>query len=133
MPNTTLGYPYVTGATSPAGHTQVQALAEAVDASPGISSLTSTEIGNLTAGEKRAGRVVYNETTGKLQRSNGSTWTDITTSGDLSGYATTTNLSDHASDSTSVHGIADTSQLATLSDVYARDEAGHLIATSVFT
>jgi hypothetical protein len=133
MPNTTLGYPYVTGATAPAGHTQVQALAEAIDASPGISSLTSTEIGALSVAEKRAGRVVYNETTGTLQRSNGSTWADIATSGDLSGYATTTNLSDHASDTTAVHGIADTSQLATLADVYARDEAGHLIATAVFT
>jgi len=80
MPNTDLGYPYVAGTASPAGHTQVQALAEAVDASPGVGSFTQTEIDAFTIAQKRAGRVVWNETTGTLQQSNGSTWTNV---GDL--------------------------------------------------
>jgi hypothetical protein len=104
MANTTLGFPYVAGTAAPAGHTQVQALAEAVDASPGISSLTATEITALTVSEKRAGRVVYNETTSRLQRSNGSTWENLTIA---------TDLSSHESDTTSVHGITDTSLLVT--------------------
>jgi hypothetical protein len=74
MATTDLGYPYYAGTDSPAGHTQQQALAEAVDAMPGISSLTGTEIAALAGAELRAGRVVWNETTGTLQRSDGADW-----------------------------------------------------------
>ena len=77
MANTALGFPYPAGTDSPAGHTQVQALADAVDAQPGIGSFTQTQINAFTAPEKRAGRVVWNSTTGTLQRCDGSTWSDL--------------------------------------------------------
>jgi len=52
---------------------------------------------------------------GKYLTTDGSTtsWSTI----DLSGYATTTALSNHESDTTNIHGIADTSVLATESYV----------------
>jgi hypothetical protein len=47
---------------------------------PGVQSYTGTEISNLVAGEKWAGRIVWNSTTGKLQVSNGSAFSDVDTS-----------------------------------------------------
>lgn len=84
MPNTTKGYPYPAGSDSVDVPGDIQALADAVDASPGVTSYTSTQIAALTAGEKWAGRVVWNSTTGKLQVSNGSTFSDVDTSVALS-------------------------------------------------
>jgi len=55
----------------------MQALAERLDEAPGIESLTSAEISGVAAGEKPAGRVVYNSTTSKLQVSNGTTFANI--------------------------------------------------------
>lgn len=72
--STPLGYPYFEGTDSPAGHTQQQTLAEFLDANPGIGSFTQSQIDAFTTAQKKAGRVVYNSTTGKFQRSNGSTW-----------------------------------------------------------
>lgn len=75
--STPLGYPYFEGTDSPAGHTQQQTLAEFLDANPGIGSFTQAQIDAFTTAQKKAGRVVYNSTTGKLQRSNGSTWQTV--------------------------------------------------------
>ena len=55
----------------------VQTALERVDEVPGIESLTSAEISGLAAGEKPAGRVVYNSTTSKLQVSNGTSFADV--------------------------------------------------------
>jgi|694.fasta_scaffold03440_24 hypothetical protein len=74
---TTKGYPYPEGTDPVDIPGDVQALADAVDAAPGITSYTSTQISGLAAGAKWAGRVVWNSTTGKLQVSNGSTFSDV--------------------------------------------------------
>lgn len=73
---TALGYPYYQGTDAPAGHSQQQELAEFLDANPGIGAFTQTEINAFTTAQKRAGRVVYNKTTGTLQKSNGSVFAD---------------------------------------------------------
>lgn len=75
--STALGYPYFEGSDSPAGHSQQQTLAEFLDANPGVGSFTQTQISGFTTAQKRAGRVVFNSTTGKLQKSNGSTWSNV--------------------------------------------------------
>lgn len=77
MANTTKGYPYPEDTDSADVPSDVQLLAEAVDTSPGITSLTQAQIDALSAGMKWAGRVVWNQTTQTLQRSNGSTFTDV--------------------------------------------------------
>jgi hypothetical protein len=77
MATTTLGFPYPASTDPPAGHTQIQSLATAVDGMPGIGSYTQTQINAFTAGEKRAGRIVWNSTTTTLQRCDGSAWADI--------------------------------------------------------
>jgi len=77
MATTTLGFPYPASTDPPAGHTQIQALATAVDAQPGIGSFTQTQINAFAAGDKRAGRIVWNSTTSSLQRCDGSTWVDL--------------------------------------------------------
>jgi hypothetical protein len=78
MPDTTTrGFPYPEGTDGVDVAGDIQALAEAVDDMPGIQSYTGTQIGALSAGAKWAGRVVWNSTTGKLQVSNGSTFTDV--------------------------------------------------------
>lgn len=74
---TTKGFPYPEGPDPVDVAGDIQALAEAVDAMPGVRSYTATEIAGLTAGQKWAGRVVYNSTSGRLQVSNGSTFADV--------------------------------------------------------
>lgn len=82
MPNTTKGYPYPED-TDPADvPADVQLLAEAVDAAPGIASLTQAQINALGVAAKWAGRIVWNQTTGKLQRCDGSTWVDLVLTND---------------------------------------------------
>ena len=83
MPNTTKGYPYPEDTDAADVPADVQLLAEAVDAAPGIASLTQAQIDALSAGEKWAGRVVWNQTSNKLQRSNGSTFADMPTTADV--------------------------------------------------
>lgn len=77
MANTTLGFPYPAATDPPAGHTQIQALAAAVDLQPGIGAFTQAQITAFTAGEKRAGRIVWNSTTSTLQRCDGSAFVDV--------------------------------------------------------
>ncbi len=74
---TALGFPYYEGTDSPAGQSQQQALAAAVDAQPGVGSFTQAQINAFTVGEKRAGRIVWNSTTGTHQRSDGSAFSDL--------------------------------------------------------
>lgn len=66
MPNTTLGYPYPAGGDATDVPGDVADLAAAVDASPGIASLTGAAITALSAPLKRAGRTVWNQTTQRL-------------------------------------------------------------------
>ena len=74
---TVLALPFPEGSDANDVPADIQALAERVDEVPGIESLTSAEISGLAAGEKPAGRVVYNSTTSKLQVSNGTTFANI--------------------------------------------------------
>lgn len=96
MPTTPLGYPYYQGSDSPAGAAQVQALAEAVDASPGVSSLTGAAIAALSAPLKRAGRVVWNSTTSRLAVLDGAA---------AQALAFLQDVVDHAALATGVHGV----------------------------
>lgn len=77
MSTTDLGYPYPVGSDTTDVPADIQALAQAVDAAPGVPRLTQTQIDALTTTQKRAGRIVFNTTTGKHQRSNGSTWENL--------------------------------------------------------
>ena len=74
---TVMALPFPEGSDANDVPADMQALAERLDEAPGIESLTSAEISGLAAGEKPAGRVVYNSTTQKLQVSNGSTFANI--------------------------------------------------------
>jgi hypothetical protein len=74
---TVMALPFPEGSDANDVPADMQALAERLDEAPGIESLTSAQIAALTAGQKPAGRVVYNSTTSKLQVSNGSTFANI--------------------------------------------------------
>jgi len=74
---TVMALPFPEGADANDVPADMQALAERLDEAPGIESLTSAEISALAAGEKPAGRVVYNSTTSKLQVSNGTSFANI--------------------------------------------------------
>lgn len=77
MANTTKGFPYPIDSDEADVPSDVQLLAEAVDTSPGIASLTQSQIDALPAGQKWAGRVVWNQTANRLQQSSGSTFSDL--------------------------------------------------------
>lgn len=74
---TVMALPFPEGSDANDVPADMQALAERLDDAPGIESLTSAQIAALSAGQKPAGRVVYNSTTSKLQVSNGSTFANI--------------------------------------------------------
>lgn len=77
MANTTKGFPYPIDTDEADVPSDVQLLAEAIDAAPGVASLTQTQINALSAAQKWAGRIVWNQTTNRLQQSNGSSFTDL--------------------------------------------------------
>lgn len=77
MANTTKGFPYPIDSDDADVPADVQLLAEAIDAAPGIASLSATQIAALSVAEKWAGRIVWNQTTNRLQQSNGSSFTDL--------------------------------------------------------
>lgn len=77
MANTTKGYPYPADNAATDVPGDVQLLAEAVDAAPGIASLTQAQIDALAVAQKWAGRVIWNQTTLTLQRSDGGAFTDV--------------------------------------------------------
>jgi hypothetical protein len=60
---TVMALPFPEGSDANDVPADMQALAERLDDAPGIESLTSAQIAALTAGQKPAGRVVYNSTT----------------------------------------------------------------------
>ena len=74
---TVMALPFPEGSDANDVPADMQALAERLDEAPGIESLTSAQIAALTAGQKPAGRVVYNSTTSKLQVSNGTSFANI--------------------------------------------------------
>ena len=74
---TVMALPFPEGSDANDVPADMQALAERLDEAPGIESLTSAQIAALTAGQKPAGRVVYNSTTSKLQVSNGTSFVDV--------------------------------------------------------
>lgn len=76
---TTRGFPYPEGTDAVDVAGDIQTLAEAVDTMPGVQSFTGSQIAGLSSGAKWAGRVVWNSTTGRLQVSDGSTFTDVST------------------------------------------------------
>lgn len=90
MSTTDLGYHYPAGDDETDGPGAVQRLAEDVDASPGVSSLSGATIAGLAGALKRAGRLVWNTTTGTLQRSDGSAWKDLPVVSDATPEAVTT-------------------------------------------
>lgn len=107
MTTTSKGYPYPIDTDSADVPSDVQALAEAVDAAPGVTSFTATQIAALSAGEKWAGRIIWNSTTAKHQKSDGSTFTNMgaefgtgtpaaTATAGAVGVAETASRSDHA-------------------------------------
>lgn len=77
MASTTKGYPYPSPTDATDVPYDIQQLADAVDASPGVSSLSQTQINALSSAQKWAGRIVWNQTTSTLQRCNGSTFVDL--------------------------------------------------------
>lgn len=74
---TVMALPFPEGSDANDVPADMQALAERIDEVGGIESLTSAQIAALTAGQKPAGRVVYNSTTSKLQVSNGTSFANI--------------------------------------------------------
>lgn len=134
---TPLGYPYPENSDLVDVAGDIQALAEAVDEAPGVPVLSQTQIDALGAAGNREGRVVHNTTTGVLQHRVDGSWHDVVETGTsqvltnktLSGEdnsvtglpptavagtaVVTADLAAHASDTTSVHGIVDTADLAT--------------------
>jgi len=74
---TVMALPFPEGSDANDVPADMQALAERLDEAPGIESLTSAQIAALAAGEKPAGRVVYNSTTSKLQVSNGTSFANV--------------------------------------------------------
>lgn len=107
MTTTAKGYPYPIDTDSADVPSDVQLLAEAIDAAPGITSYTATQIAALSAGEKWAGRIIWNSTVAKHQKSDGSTFTNMgaefgtgtpeaTATAGAVGVAETASRSDHA-------------------------------------
>jgi hypothetical protein len=150
--NTPLGYPFPenTDLVDVAG--DIQGLAEAIDVAPGVEPLTQAQITGLPAGELRDGRVVYNITQSRLEFFSGSAWVPVETQAgaqtranaakadaalDATSKANTvaaqatavaSDLGSHKAATTSVHGISDTSALAT--KTYA-DQAASAAAAAV--
>lgn len=77
MPTTAKGFPYPDGPDANDLPGDLQALAEALDAAPGVASLTQAQIDALSAPQKWAGRIVWNSTVSKHQKSDGSTFSDL--------------------------------------------------------
>lgn len=107
MATTSKGYPYPIDTDGADVPSDVQTLALAIDATPGIASLSQTEIDALTVTQKWAGRIVWNTTLNKHQKSDGSTFTDLgaeftstaplpTATASAVGTASTVSRSDHA-------------------------------------
>lgn len=120
MPESTpLGYPYPESEDSVRAHLDIQALAEAIDDSPGVSRLTQGALDNAGGAQIRNGRVVYNTSGKSLHVAVDANWVRLATQADVNEAAADVaqgaadDLDDHVSGTQGVHGIADTSLLAT--------------------
>lgn len=136
MPNTSKGYPYPSGSDDVDVPGDIQALADAVDLTPGIRSYTSTQIAGLAAGDKWAGRVVWNSTTSKLQVSDGSTFSDVDTTVALSS-STPSALGTAAAGSSSsaskgdhVHAMPSASDVGAVANALISASKGALITST---
>jgi hypothetical protein len=75
VPATTAkGYPYPVAGDNNNVPADIQALATYVDARPGVSPLTTAQRDALAGVDLWNGRVIWNTTTGQLERYNGATW-----------------------------------------------------------
>lgn len=134
---TPLGYPYPENSDLVDVAGDIQALAEAIDEAPGVPRLSQAQIDALGTAGNREGRVVHNTTTGVLQHRADGSWHDVVETGTSQVLANKTlsgednsitdlpptavagtavvaaDLAAHASDTTSVHGIVNTADLAT--------------------
>lgn len=88
MANTTKGFPYPIDTDAADVPGDVQLLAEAVDTAPGITSLTQAQIDALSAAQKWAGRIVWNQTANKHQKSDGASFSDLQPTGGATGGGT---------------------------------------------
>lgn len=77
MPSTNKGFPYPSASDANNVPQDIQALADAVEAWPGIPSLTQTQINALSSAARTTNLHVFNSTTGKTQRWTGSAWVDM--------------------------------------------------------
>ena len=75
MPATTAkGLPYPQAADPNDIPADLQRLAEAVDAIPGVASMTTATRDALAAAQKWAGRIIWNTTTSQHERWSGTAW-----------------------------------------------------------
>ena len=136
---TTKGFPYPEGADAVDVAGDIQALAEAVDAMPGVQSYTGTQIAGLATGAKWAGRIVWNSTTGKLQVSNGLTFSDVDTSVALSSSTPQTlgtaaaGTSSDASRADHRHAMPSASDVGAVANSLLTAKASILTATAAST
>lgn len=156
MPDyTPLGYPYPEDLDKVDVAGDVKDLAEAVDASPGISSLTEQDIEALLPGEARLGRQIHNITSARQEFFDGSNWVPLETQAGAQARANAAqaaaqdhsdqavavvagqvadlgaDLAAHESLTAGVHGIPDTSALATVQDVSDAEAATAQVAADL--
>ncbi len=81
MPSTAKGFPYPLSSASNNVPADLQAIADMLELWPGIPSLTQAQIDALAGGAKTPNLHVYNSTTGRLQRWNGSAWAALVEEG----------------------------------------------------
>lgn len=74
MATTTKGYPYPVGTTNNNTPADIQSLAEAVDAAPGVAPLSTAARNALTGGALWVGRQIYNTTTKQFEWYDGAAW-----------------------------------------------------------
>ena len=77
MATTGKGFPYPASSAANNVPADIQALADAVDATPGIASMSTVTRDALGASAKWTGRVIWNLTTSTLQRYDGSSWLNV--------------------------------------------------------
>lgn len=74
MATTPRGAPYPDTTDQPHGPDQIRLLAEWVDARPGVSPLTTAQRDALTGADLWTGRVIFNLTTVRAEKWNGTSW-----------------------------------------------------------